>query len=212
MKTKGLIFIISGPSGSGKTTLLKGLLKDKDLKKKLTRSISFTTRPKRSGERQGEDYVFISKEEFKEKIRAKKILEWTKYLGYYYGTPLDIVRKRPNKTQGILLCLDVKGAQKVKRLYPNNSVSIFILPSSLEHLPQRIIGRCNKTKKEEIEKRIKLARKEILTSQPYDYRIVNKNLKKAILELRAIVLKEMSIASEEEVMHERYGIRETFRK
>jgi len=83
----GKLFIISGPSGSGKTTLLAGLIKDKKIGKLLVKSRSLTTRPRRTGESNGSEYFFVTPLEFRHILKAKKILEWTRYLGYYYGTP-----------------------------------------------------------------------------------------------------------------------------
>ncbi len=183
--------MISGPSGSGKTTLIRGVFKDRRLKKRLVRSISFTTRPVRAIETHKSDYFFISQAQFKRALKAKKILEWTKYLGYYYGTPRDFVDGHLNKEDGILLCLDVVGARKVKKIYPRNTVTIFILPPSLDTLPKRIKQRCSGTKKEEVEKRLRVAKKEILASRGYDYRIINKDLTRALRELKGIIIKEI---------------------
>jgi len=191
-KSQGWIFVISGPSGSGKTTLVKAVLSDRQFRKKLARSVSFTTRPKRSGEKHGWDYYFINEKEFKKKRKAKKILEWTRYLGYYYGTAKDFLDKELYKYPGIVLCLDLKGAAKIKRLYPKNTVTIFIMPSSLEELSARIQKRCSKTKKEEIQRRLKRARDEILVSRSYDYRLINKDLHQAIRELKRVINKHLN--------------------
>lgn len=187
---KGLIFVISGPSGSGKTTILDNLLKDKGLSKRLAKSVSLTTRPKRSGERNKRDYLFITQEQFRRKLESKKILEWTKYLGYYYATPRDLLENELKKGKHILLCLDLKGARSIKRLYPKNSVTVFVVPPSLQALKERIEGRCTKTKKAEIRKRLKLAREELLASASYDYSLANKNLNRAVKKLKEIILKE----------------------
>ena len=189
-KLKGLIFVISGPSGSGKTTLLEKLLKDKELGKRLIKSVSLTTRPKRSAERDKKDYFFITQGEFSRKLKSKKILEWTKYLGYYYATPKDLLENELKKGKHILLCLDLKGARSIKRLYPKNSVTVFVIPPSLQSLKKRIEGRCNKTKKEEIGKRLKLAREELSACGWYDYSLANKNLNRAVKKLKGIILKE----------------------
>lgn len=189
---QGKIFVVSGPSGSGKTTLVKAVLSDRQFKKKLARSISFTTRPKRSGEKHRRDYYFISEREFKKKRKAKKILEWTRYLGYYYGTAKDFLDKQLYRYPGIVLCLDLKGAAKIKRLYPKNTVTIFIIPSSVEELSARIQKRCSKTKREEIQKRLRLARNEMLVSRSYDYRLINKELHQAIRELKAVINQNIS--------------------
>ncbi|MFH1457662.1 MAG: guanylate kinase [Candidatus Omnitrophota bacterium] len=191
-KIRGLVFVVSGPSGSGKTTLLKQLLQDKPLSKKLVKSISLTTRPQRSNEKSGHDYFFVSQEDFRRARKAKKILEWTKYLGYYYATPKDFVDKQLGQGKHIVLCLELKGALAVKRLYPENTVTVFVTPPSLKTLQHRIGKRCYKTKKEEIRERLKLARQEILDSCRYDYCLVNNNLVRAVKSFKDIIINEIS--------------------
>jgi guanylate kinase len=193
---KGLIFIISGPSGSGKTTLLESLLKNKALKRILVKSVSLTTRPRRSTERNSRDYFFITEKEFKRLRKAKKILEWTRYLGYYYATPKDFVEEQLEKRRHLIVSLDLKGALRMKRLCPKNTVTIFILPPSLETLRKRIEGRCHKTEKAEIGQRLKLAQEELLGSYKYDYCLMNKNLPQAVKELQGIILREIGISLE----------------
>jgi len=185
-----MIFVISGPSGSGKTTLRDELLRDKALKAHFVKSISFTTRQKRLREANKKDYIFISEPEFKRKLKAKKILEWTKYSGYYYATSKDFVDKHLKSSKNIILCLDLKGALRIKKLYSRNCITIFILPPSIKALRDRIEGRCKKTKKKEIHERLKLAKRELSEANKYDYCVVNKNLTQAVKELRGIILKE----------------------
>ncbi|MBU1727556.1 MAG: guanylate kinase [Candidatus Omnitrophica bacterium] len=185
-----MIFVVSGPSGSGKTTLLDTLLKDAQLKKTLVKSVSFTTRPMRSAEKDKRDYFFLSRDEFKRRLKSKKILEWTRYLGYYYGTPKEFVDSFLAKGRHILLCLDFKGACQIKKLYPKNTVTIFIKPPSIDALKLRIAGRCSRTKEEEVKKRLDLARQELLLAKEYDYFVRNIALEKAANSLRRIVLKE----------------------
>lgn len=185
---RGRIFVISGPSGSGKTTLASRIVQDKNLKKLLIKSISFTTRPKRSGEKDKKDYFFIGQEDFKRGLKAKKILEWTKYLGYYYGTPKDFVERQIAKGRHLVLCLDFKGAQAIRRAYPRETVTVFVVPPSLEVLRERIQNRCNKTKQEEIRKRVELAEKELAVAEIYDYSLVNKELDKTVAALKEIIL------------------------
>jgi guanylate kinase len=190
---KGKIFVISGPSGSGKTTLRDRLLKEKKIKKLFVKSVSFTTRKIRTGEQEGRDYFYISEKSFRQKLRGRKILEWTRYLGYYYATSRDFVSGQLKKGKSILLCLDLKGALKVKKLFPENSVTVFIKPPSIKELKRRIEQRCSKTCGKEIGKRLELAGKEALSAAKYDYRIVNKNLPQACQKLRGIALKEIMI-------------------
>ena len=193
MKPKqGLIFVISGPSGSGKTTILKRLLKIKVLKNRLVKSISFTTRPKRLGEREGKDYCFISEGEFRRKRRTEKLLEWTRYLGYYYATPKDFLVRQFAKDKHSILCLDRKGTLKIKRLYPKNTVTIFVMPPSLGALRERIEQRSRKTQKQEISRRINLAKKELQASRWYNYYVLNRDLRLAVRELKSIILSKTS--------------------
>jgi len=191
IRKNGLIFVISGPSGSGKTTLLSGVLKVPGLRGKLARSISLTTRPKRSGERSGKDYFFISSKQFLELRKAKKILEWTRYLGYYYATPRVFIERQIKKGKNIALCLDLKGALRLKRFFPDNTVLIFVKPPSIKVLLERISRRCRHTEPQEIKGRIQLAKLEIGGSRAYDYRLVNKNFEKTVKELKGIILKEL---------------------
>lgn len=191
--SKGRIFVISGPSGSGKTTLLVRLLgKNKRLKKIFAKSVSFTTRPKRQGEVEGRDYFFISKDEFLRLRHLKKILEWTRYLSYYYGTPRAFVEGELKKAKSLILCLDVRGAFKIKQLYPKNSITIFVSPPSFRELRSRIVGRSSEAG-EEILKRLSLAQAELAASEKYDYRIVNKDLEKTVAGLKNIILKEVKL-------------------
>lgn len=191
MKEKGLIFVISGPSGSGKTTLTSKIVKDRALKKKLRKPISFTTRLRRSQEKNGRDYFFITEEQFRGQQRAKKILEWTQYLGYYYATPKDFIEHQLKEGKHIILCLDLRGALKIKRLYPENSTTVFIMPPSLIELRKRLKKRCNRTKHKEVQKRLELARQEVQAAQKYDYCLVNKNLGQVVKKLKRIILNKI---------------------
>jgi len=184
---KGKIFVISGPSGSGKTTLAQSLLKDRKLKKKIARAVSFTTRPKRSGEKNRKDYFFISQNDFKEKLKAKKILEWTRYLGYYYGTAKDFLESQLYKSKAIVLCLDLKGAARIKKLYPEITTTIFVMPASLDELYSRIKNRCRDPKTLEINRRLKLASREVRAKKRYDHVIVNEDLETAVRQLKGII-------------------------
>lgn len=190
-RPQGLIFVLSGPSGSGKTSLLKALLEAEGFKKKFVRSVSLTTRPRRSGERNKKDYFFISQGEFIRRRRQKKILEWTKYLGYYYATPRDVVDRLLGQGRNVMLCLDLKGARRVKELYPHRTVTIFIVPPSLTALRERITKRCYRTCSSEIQRRLALARKELASRRAYDYSLVNKDFNRALETLKKIVVREI---------------------
>jgi guanylate kinase len=189
----GKIFVISGPSGSGKTTLLTSLIQDKKIGKSLVKSCSITTRPKRSKEKEAKEYFFVGAAEFKRRLKAKKILEWTKYLGYYYGTPKEPLEKQLRRAKNVGLCLDLKGAKILKKIYPDNTVTIFVLPPSLSELKKRIQNRCRQTNQQEVAQRLLLARRELRAAKEFDYCVLNQNLAVALKELKNIFWQESSI-------------------
>jgi len=186
-----MIFILSGPSGSGKTTLRDLLLEDAFIKSKFVKSISLSTRPRRRGEREGRDYFFVTEKEFKALARRGEILEQTRYLGYYYGTKKDLVKAALKKRKNVLLCLDFRGAMRVKKLYPKDTVNIFIIPPSLKELYKRIQNRSAGTKDEEVTDRVRLAQAELKQASCYDYTLRNINLKQAVKNLRGIIIKKI---------------------
>lgn len=205
---KGLIFVISGPSGSGKTTLARKLVADPQLNNKFNRSISITTRPKRPGEKNGKDYFFYNREQFLQARKAKKILEWTRYLGYYYATPKDFARGVLRKNKNLVLALDLKGARHLKKVYPCNTVTIFILAPSLKALRDRIEKRSPGTIQQEVRGRIKLAADEISARGAFDYCLVNKDLEKTFSRLKKIVAGELKKAKIQLICEEGdYGLR-----
>lgn len=190
-KRPSFLFIVSGPSGSGKTTLAGRVIKSREFKNIVTKSISLTTRPRRVGEQDKKDYFFVSREKFKKLLKAKKILEWTRYLGYYYATPKDFVVSQLKKGKHLLLCLDLKGSRRIRRLYPRNTVTIFVTPSSLSVLRDRIKKRSDKTTQQEIHKRMCLAQNELRTADTYDYCLLNEDLKQGIRDLKSIILNKI---------------------
>jgi guanylate kinase len=179
---KPLIIIVSAPSGSGKTTIVKGLLgKMRGIK----RSVSFTTREPRQDEQSGVDYVFVSREEFKKKIEDGSLLEWEENFGEYYGTSRGQVEEAMRGGEDVILSIDVKGAKTVKKIFPQ-SISIFIMPPSMEELSSRLKKR--KTEEDnQVSMRLKESQTEIASSDEYEYLIVNDDLDKAIEELREII-------------------------
>jgi guanylate kinase len=174
------------------------VLKDRALARALVRSVSYATRSRRSGEVEGKHYCFIAEAQFKKALKAKKILEWTRYLGYYYATPKDFFEAQLAKGKHIIMCLDVKGALRIKRHYPKNTVTVFVVPPSLGVLSQRMRSRCSATKTEEIRKRVKLAAAELLSANKYDYCLVNRNLDKVSGELKGLILNEIRNFKERE--------------
>jgi len=185
-KHEGKIFIVSAPSGCGKTTLCKKLLKDR---LNLRYSISATTRPPRKGEIDGKDYFFISPGEFRAMIKRKELLEHERNFGFLYGTPKKLVSGLLEKGKNVLLSIDVKGATKVSRQYPDRSVLIFIMPPTLSELKKRLESR-RTDEASSISNRLKIAKREMEYKGKYDYVVVNDSLDAAHKKLKKIIMKE----------------------
>jgi guanylate kinase len=183
---KGKVFVISAPSGCGKTTLCKKLLGDK---LKLTHSVSVTTRPPRRGEKAKTDYFFVSPAEFIGMIDRKEFLEYEENFGHLYGTPKKFIEALLDKGKNVLLSIDVKGAMNVRKLYPQESVLIFILPPSIDALKKRLEDR-SADSAPAILNRLKLAKKEMACKSKYDYTVVNDSLDAAYKKLKDIIITE----------------------
>lgn len=183
---KAKLFVVSAPSGCGKTTLCNKLLDDG---LGLANSVSMTTRKPRPGEKKGADYIFISRRRFLSMIKRGAFLEHEENFGNLYGTPRRFVEENLTAGRSVLLSIDVKGAMKIKRAYPKDSVLIFILPPSIKTLKTRLHLRKSDSP-EEVKRRLALARKEMGYKDKYDYTIVNDKLDDAYRTLKKIVLKE----------------------
>lgn len=182
---KGRIFVVSAPSGSGKTTICKRVLRRI---RNVVPSISVTTRAPRPVEKDGKDYHYVSPESFKKKIEKGKLLEWEKNFGHFYGTPKQFVLEKIKEGKNILLSIDVKGAMKVKKKFPE-SVLIFLKPPSFAELSHRLKSR-NTDEKTEIVDRLKVAKRELEFVPRYDYVVINKRIEKAVTEVVSIIKKE----------------------
>jgi len=185
--SNGKVFVVSAPSGCGKTTLCDKLLRAGFA---LANSISMTTRSPRPGEKRGVDYHFVSREHFLELVKKGAFLEYEENFGNLYGTPTEFIEANLAKGASVLLNVDVKGAMKVLRAYPDRSVLIFVLPPSIKVLKERLHQRKSDSLSD-MARRLALAKKEILYSDKYDYRIVNDKLEDAYRELKRIVKKEL---------------------
>jgi len=179
----GKLFIISGSSGVGKGTLIKAFL-DKHSEFKL--SVSCTTRNPREGEIDGENYFFLTKDEFRSRIENNEFLEWAEFSGNIYGTQKSYVEKKLAEGKNLILEIDTKGALQVKSQIPE-AVLIFILPPSLEELEARLRGRHTETE-EAIQKRLASTKLEIENSKNYDHQIVNDSIEKALEKLEKIMI------------------------
>lgn len=180
--SKGKLFIISGPSGSGKDTVMKKVF---ERIPELKFSISSITRPMREGEVEGKKYHFISKEEFESMIKNDMLLEYNCFVGNYYGTPIEPVRKCTENGDNMLIEVDVNGAANIRKKMPE-AVSIFLMPPSVETLESRLRKRGTETE-EVIRKRIGVAKDEISRACEFDYTVVNDDLNKAVDEVVEII-------------------------
>jgi guanylate kinase len=185
MAKSGLPIIISAPSGTGKSTLCRKLISDFS---NACYSVSVTTRAPRHGEVQGKDYFFVSKNEFKQKIKRGELAEWALVHGHYYGTPKNFLKKNLVKGRDVILDIDVRGAMKLKKRYPQG-VFIFLAPPSFSELERRIKGRRSNSEAT-IKKRLTNARWEIGQTGSYDYLVINERLVDAFTQVKSIILAE----------------------
>jgi len=190
MSTKGKVIIISGPSGSGKTTLHQKLLASGKLRSRLVKSISATTRTRRPGEKNGKDYIFLTKKAFLSRRDRGYFLEWEKVFDNYYGTPKKKVDTLIRSGKNVLLCIDVKGAKTAGRCFPD-AVRIFIKTPTIGDLKRRLAARGSETKKD-LALRLATARRELKEAGKYDHIVVNGRLSAAFKNLEKIVCKALS--------------------
>lgn len=183
---EGLLLVVSGPAGVGKGTLDKALLeRHQDMKL----SVSATTRAPRPGEIDGVHYFFKTEEEFKAMIERNEFLEYMHvFQTNYYGTPRSFVEEQLSRGIDVILEIDVQGAMKVKKAFPN-AVMIFIAPPSMAELKSRLIGRNTETL-EQIEKRFATAEKEIAMLPEYEYVVTNDVVDMAVNRMEAIITAE----------------------
>lgn len=182
---ESLGFIISAPSGVGKTTIRKILTSQIE---DLRYSISYTTRPPRADEVDGQDYYFISKEIFQEKISECFFLEWAKVHENFYGTAKGPIKEALRERKNIFLDVDIQGARNLKKKLPG-AIFIFLIPPSWKALEERLRNRGTE-KEQEMRHRLITAKKEIQSCYEYEYLIVNNNLEETVDKLKAIILAE----------------------
>ena len=180
---KRKVVIVSGPSGVGKSTICKGVVKRLN---NVYLSVSVTTRPKSEAEVDGQDYWFISREQFEERINNGSLLEYAEVFGNLYGTPKDKVEEVLKAGKTIILEIDVQGAKQAKVVYPD-AVMIFILPPTYRELAERMSSR-GREDAETAEERLNGAGVEIAAAwQYYQHMVINDDLQQAVNEVAQII-------------------------
>ena len=186
VQRRGLMLVLSSPSGAGKTTISRKLLgRDGNL----SMSISVTTRPRRPGEVDGQDYHFIDAAEFERLVGASALLEHAKVFGNYYGTPRAAVESALAEGRDVLFDIDWQGTQQLAEKAREDLVSVFILPPSTRELERRLKSRAQDSAAE-VSRRMAKAADEMSHWAEYDYIIVNDDLEVSIQRVRAILLAE----------------------
>ncbi|MDF2966215.1 MAG: guanylate kinase [Rickettsiaceae bacterium] len=183
LRSKGIMLVLSSPSGAGKSSLARKLVSTSE---NIVLSTSVTTRPIRPGEVEGQDYYFVTKEKFESMVREGKFLEWATVFDNLYGTPKDKVEESLNKVQDMVFDIDWQGARTLKQRMPDDIVSIYILPPSMEELRNRLVNR-SQDSIEVIESRMQKAYLEASHYTEYDYVIINDNFDESLLKLKSIL-------------------------
>lgn len=196
--SRPLMIVVSAPSGAGKSTLCNRLV---DEFPNIKYSVSCTTREPRGEEVDGEHYYFLSKKEFKERIKNGEFLEYAKVHGNFYGTLEDTVLYAMEEGNHVLLDIDVQGVKQLRdslvRLDPRHPIrrgftDIFISPPSMEELEKRLRGRATDAEKV-IQKRLENARSEMDCAPQYTFQIINDDLEKAYRELKTVILSGLGL-------------------
>ncbi len=182
-KQQGKLIVFSAPSGTGKSTIARQVLERIPT---LRFSVSATTRQKRAGEIEGVNYYFLSKEEFEERIRTGGFIEHEFFFGNHYGTLLDRTHAVIDSGANILLDLDVKGALNLKKIFPDNSLLLFIKPPDMEVLKKRLQGRESEDEAS-LNVRLERARLELAYADQFDKVVVNDDLEAAVESITAII-------------------------
>ncbi|GHC29020.1 guanylate kinase [Leuconostoc lactis KCTC 3528 = DSM 20202] len=186
MTQRGLLIVLSGPSGVGKGTVRKAIFEEEGID--FQYSISATTRQPRVGEVDGEDYFFVSREGFEQKIVNGDMLEYAQYVNNYYGTPKSFIDETLASGRDVFLEIDVQGALQVKSKMPEG-IYIFLTPPDLTNLRERLVGRGTDSQ-EVIEKRVAAARDELKQMINYDYAVENDQVIHAVDRIKAIITAE----------------------
>ncbi|MCI9083712.1 MAG: guanylate kinase [Lachnospiraceae bacterium] len=198
MNKRGILVVVSGFSGSGKGTIMKQLLEEHADTYAL--SISATTRAPRPGETHGKEYFFVSREEFEEMIRQGALIEHAQYVNNYYGTPKDYVYQQLEMGRDVILEIEIQGALKVKKAYPE-TLLLFVSPPGAEELKHRLVDRGTEDEAT-IASRLSRAWQEAQGVENYDYFIINDNLEECVQEVHSIIRSEHARVARNHVLIE----------
>ncbi|MFA7686941.1 MAG: guanylate kinase [Moheibacter sp.] len=188
----GKLVIVSAPSGAGKTTLVKHLLEKNP---NLEFSVSCATRNPRPDEIHGKDYYFLSTDEFLQKINNQEFAEFEEvYEGSFYGTLKSEIERIWAKGKSVIFDIDVVGGINLKKMYPKNSLSVFIMPPSVQELENRLRNR-NTESEEKLQMRIEKAEKELALAPEFDKILINADLEKSQREILELVHQFVSTAN-----------------
>ena len=182
MNHQGILVVVSGFSGAGKGTLMKELLKRYD---NSALSISATTRAPREGETDGKEYFFVTKEQFEKMRDERKLIEYAQYVNNYYGTPKEYVEQKMAEGKDVILEIEIQGALKVKKRFPD-ALLLFVTPPSAEELRRRLVGRGTETL-EVINARLARAAEEASGMEAYDYLLINDDLDRCVEEMHQLI-------------------------
>lgn len=184
MPTKdGLLVVVSGPAGSGKTTLVENLIRSNP--GSVRRAITATTRKPRPGEVDGSDYYFLDRGDFLAMVEKGEFLEYTDFNGNLYGTPRRSLENDVAKGGVVILIIEVEGAESIKFFFPK-AIFIFIIPPTPSELRHRLENRGTESR-EDVEKRLTIARREMQRIGEYDFLIINDNFNTATRDLAAVI-------------------------
>ena len=182
MNQQGILVVVSGFSGAGKGTLMKELLKRYD---NYALSVSATTRQPREGEKDGEDYFFVNREYFQQMIEEGRLVEYAQYVNHYYGTPRDYVEKKMAEGKDVILEIEIQGALKVKKRFPD-ALLIFVTPPSAGELRRRLVGRGTETI-EVINARLRRAAEVASGMEAYDYLLINDEIDACVEQMHQLI-------------------------
>lgn len=183
MKRRGILFVISSPSGTGKTTLSRLLLQRQP---EMGVSVSMTTRAPRPQEKEGVDYFFVGTEVFENHVQRGDFVEHVSLFSHRYGTPVLGILEALERGQDLLFDVDEKGAHALKQRFPEETVTVFLLPPSMDELKRRLEERPEK-QQDVVQQRWESAKKEIKAWQTYDYALINQHLDRSLSDLLLIL-------------------------